>query len=432
MYNTNPILFEALLRKTASGAFGLECPPPENLPAKGFVYENGILYFERFWTKKQHLVALVNDRNQLKIAQLKKPFAVDERLNPAQKEALLDIFSSHTLLLQGGPGSGKTFTISRLIPLFLEALPGARILVAAQTAKAVHHLANQLDPSIRQHIQVRTIHKLLKISPDIRPPALTYIDYDLVIVDESSMLDIDLMCLFLESVSPTTRLLFVGDPQQLPPIEGGAPFKYLIETKPFPHHFLPGSHRAENRALIDAANALFFGEEPETLPLDLFSIEASLDYFPKPTNELPKSFPPLRYKILSSLRIGPHGSKEISAKIFNQLYDQFKGQKERYMIVPIMITQNNEKLSLFNGQEGVYVLDKKSPQRQAYFAHLPHPMPLALLPPHEISYAISIHKSQGSEYDHVDVLLPESKEPLLTEHLYTAMTRAKKICRLFQ
>ena len=96
-----------------------------------------------------------------------------------------------------------------------------------------------------------------------------------------------------------------------------------------------------------------------------------------------------------------------------------------------MITQNSDPMRLYNGQEGVHIFDKKEKEQLAYFPHLENPIPLALLPPFEISYAISIHKSQGSEYEEVDILLPSSKEPLLTEHLYTAMTRAKKGFRLF-
>jgi exodeoxyribonuclease V alpha subunit len=127
------------------------------------------------------------------------------------------------------------------------------------------------------------------------------------------------------------------------------------------------------------------------------------------------------------MRVGPYGAAELSNKIFNLL----KEQKGRYLLVPIMICQNSESLDLYNGQEGVHVFDKKGKEQLAFFPHLSNPIALALLPPYEISYAISIHKSQGSEYNEVDILLPASKEPLLTEHLYTAMTRAKKTFRLF-
>ncbi|MFZ4773380.1 MAG: ATP-dependent DNA helicase [Chlamydiia bacterium] len=428
MYKDNP-LFDALLKKTASGAYGLQT---EEYSLPGCVYENGTLYFSRFWKLKQALLREIEIRNGFKIAPLPLPIKIDERLNEAQRHALQSAFTSPTLLLQGGPGSGKTFTISKLIPLFLESYEQTfqkkgRILLAAQTAKAVHHLANQLGTEMLEQIEVRTIHKLLKLSKEIRTPTPTLIDHDLIIIDESSMLDADLMVLLLTSVSPMSRLIFVGDPQQLPPIEGGAPFKLLIEIKAFTHHFLPGSHRAENKAIIDEANALFNGVVPKALALQDFQIESILHEFAAPMNSLPESFPPFPRKILSSLRIGPHGSKELSKKIFEQL----KELPGRYLLVPIMITQNNEQLKLFNGQEGIYIHDKKSIHHMAHFSHLKEPLPLALLPPYEISYAISIHKSQGSEYEQVDILLPESKEPLLVEHLYTAMTRAKKGYRLY-
>jgi exodeoxyribonuclease V alpha subunit len=398
----------------------------------GFILENGTIYLERFYKQQKQLEILIDQRFSVEPSLIPIYAEIDDRLNFGQKQALKAIFETHTLLIQGGPGSGKTFTISRLIPLFLfsfekEMLRKPRILLASQTAKAVHHLAKQLPPELAEVVQVETLHKVLRLSKEIKPPFPTLIDQDLVIVDESSMIDGEMMNLFLSSLKPTTRVIFVGDPQQLPPIEGGAPFKWMLASKKIKTCFLEGSQRAENRNLIDEANALFRGEKPKTLPLDSFKIEDVLPRFFQPQQEKPEISFFIKYKILSSLRIGPYGSSELSTQIFNSL----KEQKGRYLLVPIMITQNSDRLKLYNGQEGVHLYDKKGKNQLAYFPHLLDPIPLPLLPPYEISYAISIHKSQGSEYEEVDILLPSSKEPLLTEHLYTAVTRAKKLFRLF-
>jgi exodeoxyribonuclease V alpha subunit len=300
-------------------------------------------------------------------------------------------------------------------------------LLAAQTAKAVHHLAKQVPRGALERIDVETLHRVLRISKDLKARFKTVVDHDLIIVDESSMIDGDMMNLFLKSLKPTSRVIFLGDPRQLPPIEGGAPFKWLLQSKFFETHFLPGSMRAENKELIDQANRLFDGVMPPTRPLDSFQLEQILSRFDQPSDIRPTPNISLRYKILSSMRIGPYGSLELS----NQIFQLLKEQKGRFLLVPIMITQNSDPMQLFNGQEGVHLFDKKGNEQLAYFPHLENPIALALLPPFEISYAISIHKSQGSEYEEVDILLPSSKEPLLTEHLYTAMTRAKKAFCLF-
>lgn len=427
-------LLESVIRKTTSGAYGMashESIPLGDNPF-GFILENGTIYLERFYKQQKQLELLINQRFSVEPSLIPIYLEIDDRLNFGQKQALKAIFETHTLLIQGGPGSGKTFTISRLIPLFLfsfekEMLRKPRILLASQTAKAVHHLAKQLPPELAEVVQVETLHKVLRLSKEIKPPFPTLIDQDLVIVDESSMIDGEMMNLFLSSLKPTTRVIFVGDPQQLPPIEGGAPFKWMLASKKIKTCFLEGSQRAENRNLIDEANALFRGEKPKTLPLDSFKIEDVLPRFFQPQQEKPEISFLIKYKILSSMRIGPYGSSELSTQIFNSL----KEQKGRYLLVPIMITQNSDRMQLYNGQEGVHLYDKKGKNQLAYFPHLLDPIPLPLLPPYEISYAISIHKSQGSEYEEVDILLPSSKEPLLTEHLYTAVTRAKKLFRLF-
>jgi exodeoxyribonuclease V alpha subunit len=427
--------FVELLKKTSAGNFGipisLDLQKQKNLP-KGLVYNENTLYIERFFHQKMVLEDLAQKRNKACVEKLLMISPPDVLLNEAQKEATKAIFNEATLLLQGGPGSGKTFTISRLIPIFIKAFEHKfkrkpRILLAAQTAKAVHHLAKQIPTDFQPLIRVETLHKALKISKQIRSIEPCVIDEDLVIVDESSMIDADMMNLFLQSLELRSRLILVGDPYQLPPIEGGAPFKFLIEKKAFCHHFLPGSLRAENKQIIEDANALFLGKAPYCFSIEQFDLNLSIEKFPQPHDATAPIQHLQQYKILSSLKVGPFGSQKISQDIFNLL----KTKKGRYLHVPIMITQNNEKMSLFNGQEGVMIYDKFKEVHHVFFPHLSEPVPSPLLPPHEISYAISIHKSQGSEYSYVDILLPESKEPILKEHLYTAMTRAKKGLQIF-
>ncbi|NBU62785.1 MAG: hypothetical protein EBS28_03195, partial [Chlamydiae bacterium] len=376
-----PIL-ESLIRKTSSGAYGLECSQTDcaSLIEAGCVYENGTLYFERFYKQKKELEILAQKRSSYRAIEIPRSEEADPRLNQEQKKALEAVFQTSTLLLQGGPGSGKTFTISCLIPLFITSFETffdrkPRILLAAQTAKAVHHLAKQIPKGAMDQIDVETLHRVLRISKGLKAPLKTVVDHDLIIVDESSMIDGDMMNLFLNSLKPTSRVIFLGDPRQLPPIEGGAPFKWLLQSRLFETHFLPGSMRAENKELIDQANRLFDGVMPPTRPLDSFQLEQILSRFDQPVDLRPTPNFSSRYKILSSMRVGPYGSIELSNRIFNLL----KEQKGRYLLVPIMITQNSDPMQLYNGQEGVHLFDKKGAEQLAYFPHLENPIALMLL-----------------------------------------------------
>lgn len=120
----NRPLLESLIRKTSSGAYGM--PVDENLvfpnPSRGFVLDKGVLYLERFYTQQKQLEHLLLKRISETTSCIPILGELDDRLNEGQKEAVKAIFETHTLLLQGGPGSGKTFTISRLIPLFMPLL----------------------------------------------------------------------------------------------------------------------------------------------------------------------------------------------------------------------------------------------------------------------------------------------------------------------
>lgn len=221
-----PIL-ESLIRKTSSGAYGLECSKAECAPLieAGCIYEGGTIYLDRFYTQMKQLEKLAQERSSLKAVEIPRSEEADPRLNEEQKKAVEAIFKTPTLLLQGGPGSGKTFTISCMIPLFVASFEPIfqrkpRILLAAQTAKAVHHLAKQIPKGAMDQIDVETLHRVLRISKGLKAPLKTVVDHDLIIVDESSMIDGDMMNLFLKSLKPTSRVIFLGDPRQLPRSKG--------------------------------------------------------------------------------------------------------------------------------------------------------------------------------------------------------------------
>jgi exodeoxyribonuclease V alpha subunit len=231
------------------------------------------------------------------------------------------------------------------------------------------------------------------------------ISADLVVVDEASMLDPLLMLHLFNAIGERTRLLLLGDPDQLPPVEGGSLFPELA------HLFgqrLTRSMRMGEGPLYDLSQAILKGEKVESEPIDSNTlIDRLVDLFPEEGQK--------KFRILCALRQGPIGVDAIN----KALMDRYKGSA-----VPILITQNDPKQQLYNGTTGVLI------RKVAYFDGL-EPIPVGKLPRYELAFCLSVHKSQGSEYDEVIAIFGEGSERFGREALYTAVTRAKKSVRLW-
>ena len=234
--------------------------------------------------------------------------------------------------------------------------------------------------------------------------------FDLVIVDECSMIEAPLFCSLLGSIGKGGRLVLMGDPHQLPPVGSGSLFADLVLSIKsgfaLPMSALESSHRVQNKQLLALRDAIQKGDEDTVL-----SYVASETIDVNGLWEKKQAAPLGSFCLLSTLRKGPFGVDALNHKIKSQF-----AQEEA---VPILITQSNAKLKLYNGETGVLK------QGVAHFSS-GRSYPVHALPSFEGAYALSVHKSQGSEYDNVALLVPEGSESFGKEILYTAATRAKQ------
>jgi exodeoxyribonuclease V alpha subunit len=399
--------------------------------------------------------------------------------------------AGHVEILLGGPGTGKTTTVAkRLIELF-QADPHTRIALAAPTGKAAARMAEALrnrlhDPNAPEEVRAAgaaaraaveaarpvTVHKLLGNRPQGTPRyrfnASNPLAYDLVVVDEASMLSSSLMFHLLAALSADTRLLLVGDPDQLASVDAGsvladlakaaepsaAPLAARTTKLTVRHRFgrrIGGLADAILAADVDAALAILDGTQPlpataEPVAADdpaavcwvaphtaefnalvdaavahagrLEELAAAGDV--AAALELQKAL-----QVLCGHREGPLGVTGWNAVVERRL--GVAGGSPWYAGRPVLVTRNNPALDLFNGDIGLIVPGTDRGRMDAVFptGREPRRVPVSRLEDVATVHALTIHKSQGSEYRHVVVVLPERPSRIVTrELLYTGVTRA--------
>lgn len=424
---------------------------------------HNLYYFQRHWqcesTVLKNLQRLLETvpEHQIDLEQADR-YLTDLPLLPEQKSAILNACQNSLTLISGGPGTGKTYTAGHLIRVLWDSMSALQrqmcsIAVAAPTGKAAANLQNSLRIATKALtgfpvIQAATLHSLLGIGRRSEPTL--DLKHDIIVIDESSMIDATLMMRLLAAIKPGARLILLGDPHQLPPVGSGmlfADFISLFEGKE-QAILLKQCLRTELQEIVDLASAVKSGDHLACNHLLSTStaIEGTLlNHAQNPymvqqqllSHALPR-FESLdrtapeqlleslsKFCILSPLRKGPLGVNAL-----NDLFGQ-RFSKQRY--VPIMIKSNDAKLELFNGDLGILV--RSTQQEQASYALFPcrkegaHEMrkiPSLLLPAYEYAYCLSVHKSQGSEFDHVLLLMPEGSQLFGRELLYTGVTRARK------
>ncbi len=411
-------------------------------PKTPIVRDQDRYYLQRNWVYETHLIEQVQRLLSEKTAEdprFMEAVDLENLLSIEQKEVIKHLFSHPFSILCGGPGTGKTYTAAMFVRLLIANQPKKlKILLSAPTGKAALHLQSSLlskSPDIQ--CEAMTLHRLLKLRPGKQQLfSNRRIDADLVIVDEASMIDISLWNHLLEAVHLGTRLILMGDPNQLPPVEVGGIFSELADLHGV---FLKRCMRTEDPCLRSAAEAILQGNEE----LFFSSVSVSEEFdealfrslyekaFPKfsfekkdPASFLQEGF---AIRILDALRQGPFGLEALNRRFLEQMNrDCPEGW---WWAIPILSTANRPHLNLYNGSCGVLIGQKGKEidlrEGVAYFAEtkdLAFPNP----PPYEISFVLSIHKSQGSEFDEVIALFPEGSESFGREALYTAATRAKK------
>lgn len=343
--------------------------------------------------------------------------------------------------LTGGPGTGKTFTAGRILRMLYQckSSPTLEIAVAAPTGKALFNLQGALERALHHQVPFygKTLHTLLGISDHGMPSSRKLLSCDVLLVDEASMIDVELFAELLLSLKPTCRLILMGDPQQLPPVEGAEVFPRLVASAKHRAE-LSKCLRLESLALVNLANQVLekgefiFAEDVKRLDSAL-SFRALIEGFAHrypaklKAEETPetilKTFQ--KFAILTPLKKGLYGSNSLNQAIFSTL------EKSGVTLVPIMITQNDYQLGLFNGETGVLFapsgVSLKFPKAEdkIYFSD-GKVMPAAIVSSFDLAFAMTVHKAQGSEFDEVLFILPEGNRPFSGALLYTAVTRAKK------
>ncbi|OFA31695.1 exodeoxyribonuclease V subunit alpha [Glaciecola punicea] len=468
---------------------------------------------------------------------------VSNNIPDLQQLAVLNSLALPLSIITGGAGTGKTYTITRLAILIsiVNSVPIHAIEMVAPTGKAANRMAQSLTEELAKltlvpqladicqsfsQLQPKTLNRLLKTKPITGQSAYSAqrpLPVKLIIVDETSMIDISLMHKLIDSLSPGTQLILVGDPNQLPSVETGCLLADLV-AHPFAHmpvqhwqslcNIYPALRLAEDFAqqhlvtnhkagrgvvnklvgtrrshqIVDSfANAILAGDaahalniaqveqyasrtmpsallnsvvtfeqsrgQVQILPLMSANTEQSnsLKYavdkviadhiLPHLFNLFKANSPDeaflalKKYALLTPFRKSYLGTASLNQLIELALSKHLNWIKpnQLYKCKPIMILQNDYQLSLFNGDIGI-MWENSDKELVAYFTVDKHLVayPVYNLPAFDTNFAMTIHKTQGSEFENVDIILPPSDSDFLNKQLlYTGVTRAQKSVRIF-
>ena len=333
----------------------------------------------------------------------KHPSTTDKNLTSEQNIAVDHALIHCLSLITGGPGTGKTHTAAYIVDAF-KTTP----ILAAPTGKAAAHLESKVNHPAR----CGTLHSFLQVRSPLdylKPPEP--LDAKLIIVDECSMIDPPLFARLLESISEETTLVLMGDRNQLPAVSGGSIFADLIDTNVIPTTHLTKCMRSDRKEILDLAQGILKGDIQDIRTIDLGFSENSIEQIYNKVWAFVKKRDFDTFRILSTLRKGPLGVDALNGF----LHEKFSQQTDRF---PIMIKRNDARTGLSNGETGILVKDEALFSNGRRFA-------LNELPPFDFAYCLSVHKSQGSEYDDVLFLIPDGSEAFGREVIYTAVTRAR-------
>ena len=500
-----------------------------------FIYINDRLYLQRYFQYEHQIVnsigSFVNAGNELieeRRTDLRKikDFIISHFRSEDAKTgngpdyqliAALQAYQNNFSIITGGPGVGKTTSIKKLLTILLKVNPELKVALCAPTGKAAQRMKESLffnteieklppDEIIKKIDLIKekasTIHLLLKsLKFKDNSPYFTYnksnpLDIDVVIVDESSMIDVALFSKLLEAIPSTSRVIFLGDKDQLASVEAASIFGDICSSTPlnkfdanninFLNEFLEGcqqlgdvqtsndkyvltgkmtqlthSHRFKSndgigiitKAIINEDIAVvktFLANSDAQVKIDIeykdseydslienykgyieILRDGSLQFEDRIKNAI-QSFN--QFRILTAIREGSQGiqgiNKKVEHKLANWYPSIFRTDLEFYEFRPVMVTKNNYNVTptLYNGDTGIISKDEKG-ELKAWFEKDGKIIPYAcgFLGRVETNFAQTIHKSQGSEYPKVLVVMPKNKDILILtkELLYTGVSRGK-------
>ena len=376
---------------------------------------------------------------------------------PLQKKAIAASLEDGVMILTGGPGTGKTTVVRALIEIFDSM--GLDVALAAPTGRA----ANRMSEATSR--EAKTIHRLLEmdfsenIYGKFNRDENNLLDEEVIIVDEASMIDQNLMCALLKAIKPGARLIIIGDSDQLPSVGAGNVLRDLIDSGRFSTIRLNEIFRQASESLIVTnAHAINAGQMPELAvkDKDFFFLPRQSDTEIAFTvadlckNRLPKAYGTrltANMQVISPSRKGEAGTENLNVLLQNTLNPEQFGKKEykyRQTVFRqgdrVMQTKNNYDLEwkredgtvgngVFNGDIGfIYDIDFKEQFMEIVFEDRCVKYDFSYLEELEHAYAITVHKSQGSEYPIVIIPAYSAPHMLLTRNmLYTAVTRAQNM-----
>lgn len=511
------------------------------------VYHHDNLYMRRYFTFETELAEHIKQRlapagtyslNDIKhcLEQLFPPVNASENDNESsdidwQKLAVANAINKNFSVIAGGPGTGKTYTVTKLLAALLMLThsnsnnetqkQALNVALVAPTGKAAQRLSESIinailgfsgliDDNILSSIpsDAQTIHRLLGVipnSPNFRHNETNLLPYDVLLIDEVSMVDLPMMTRVFRALKSDTKVILLGDADQLPSVAVGS---VLADIAPRPHRgyspsnlnyleevceldksqleqvFLPKetnvcdhlsllmkSRRFDGKGGIgQLASRVIKGDSQQSWRLlsenkgsdqqastQLALVDSHYRSWLLPLvkqyyqgiaqcDTINQAFELLvKFRVLCVMRQGEYGVEAINEWITELLSPQtgFKQERALYHGMPIMISENNYQLGLYNGDIGLiwsennsgksytdakslvayFELQSKDSNTISYKPFLP-----SRLPTFDTVYAMTIHKTQGSEFEHVAMVLPlNSNNQLLSrELLYTGITRAKK------
>ncbi|MFE7672014.1 ATP-dependent RecD-like DNA helicase [Streptomyces albidoflavus] len=367
-------------------------------------------------------------------------------LAPEQRDAVRLALTEKTAVLTGGPGCGKSFTVRSVVEL--ARAKGAKVVLAAPTGRAAKRLAELTGA------EASTVHRLLELRPggDAAYDRERPLDADLVVVDEASMLDVLLANKLVKAVAPGAHLLFVGDVDQLPSVGAGEVLRDLLaEGGPIPSVRLTRIFRqAQRSGVVTNAHRINAGTPPLTQGLDDFFlfVEDDTEEVGRLTVDVAARRVPARFgldprrdiQVLAPMHRGPAGAGALNGLLQQAVTParpdlpekRFGGRVFRVGDKVTQIRNNYEKglNGVFNGTVGVVTALNAEEQRLTVLTDEDEEVPYDFDELDELAhaYAVTIHRSQGSEYPAVVVPVTTSAWMMLQRNLlYTAVTRAKKL-----
>jgi len=495
-------LVDNLIRCDAIGT------PGEQKPV--ILHESGRLYLHRYWEYEQLVAreiayrALGQEHNfdepELNLI-LSRFFQDPTKRDDAQCLAAKVAISRNLCVITGGPGTGKTHTLIRVIASIIDSpiKPRPRVALAAPTGKAAARLVEMVKSAdivlsdglrLSDYLteSIGTLHRLLGASEDLttfKYNAANLLPYDVVAVDEASMVDLALMARLLAALPRHAKLILCGDRNQLASVEPGSVFtdicaalldadrfsdsvprsvvqltkNYRFRESSLIHQFSEAVVRGDVKlaeGILEEAKSgrndlVWFPMEEMSRSRDVLREEIVKGYHPlfkslnSPKEALRTS---TQFRILCPFREGPFGVVFVNRFAEWALGEAFgvstyaRWLSARYPGQLIIVTRNDYSLRLFNGDCGVILRASavgSSHSNRELVACFPSEndeyrmISPVRLPSNETAFAITIHKSQGSEFDEVLILLPKESTPLLglnRELVYTAVTRAKNRAKL--